>query len=234
MRQILEDVKSEPTNPVLQQGEGASDQQTGNATVNVYGHGPSRNPFYEEARVINTNPKGAILILSVPLNHGQKLLLISGAGQDPVEAQVVRSRTLGAQMFEVEIEFSFVRPDFWKATRPTAKKKSGAERRRSPRVGLTRGMTISWEGPHRRDISRVSSLSIGGLFIDADDPAPAGQILQVQCDIPTGPVLGKAVVRRSIKGKGMGVEFTELPTTSRAGLSQLLEKLLTNTSNRQS
>jgi PilZ domain len=233
MAHSLVDVKSEPMNPVLQQGEHASDGAAENVTVNVYGHGPSRNPFYEEARAITTNPTGATLILSVPLNPGQKLLLIKGAGQDPVEAQVVRSRTLDAQMFEVEIEFSFVRPDFWKATRPTAKKKSGAERRRSPRVGLKRGMTISWEGPHRRDISRVSSLSVGGLFIDADDPAPAGQILQVQFDIPSGPVLGKAVVRRSIKGKGMGVEFTELPTTSRAGLSQLLEKLLGNISNRQ-
>jgi len=234
MAQIVEDVKNELTNPVLKAGENGSDEATGKATVNVYGHGPSRNPFYEEARAINTSPKGALLILSVPVNRGQNLLLISGAGQDPVEAQVVRSRPLDAQMFEVEIEFSFVRPDFWKATRPNAKKKSGAERRRSPRVGLKRGMTISWEGPHRRDISRVSSLSVGGLFIDADDPAPAGQILQVQFDIPSGPVLGKAVVRRSIKGKGMGVEFTELPTTSRTGLIQLLEKLLTNTSNRQS
>src|ERR1700730_10314470 len=185
MGQILEDVKSERTNPVLQQGEHASDGAAEKATVNVYGHGPSRNPFYEEARAINTNPTGAILILSVPLNHGQKLLLISGAGQDPVEAQVVRSRTLGAQMVEVEIEFSFVRPDFWKATLPTGKKKSGAEGRRAPRVGLTRGMTISWEGPHRRDISRVSSLSVGGLFIEAEDTAQAGQILQVQFDIPS-------------------------------------------------
>src|ERR1700730_15328143 len=193
MGQILEDVKSERTNPVLQQGEHASDGAAEKATVNVYGHGPSRNPFYEEARAINTNPTGATLILSVPLNHGQKLLLISGAGQDPVEAQVVRSRTLDALMFEVEIEFSFVRPDFWRAKRPTAKKKSGAERRRSPRVGLTRGMTISWEGPHRRDISRVSSLSIGGLFIDADDPAPAGPKIQMPVDIPSAPVPGEGV-----------------------------------------
>jgi hypothetical protein len=232
MGQILEDVKNEPMNPVLAQRENAS-EAAGNATVRVYGHGPNKNPFYEEARAINTSPKGAILILSAPVNGGQKLLLIHGAGQDPVEAQVVRTRTLDTQMFEVEIEFPFLRPDFWKASCATAKKKSGAERRRSPRVGLTRGMTISWEGPHRRDISRVSSLSLEGLFIEAEDPAPAGQILQVQFDIPSGPVLGKAVVRRSIKGKGMGVEFTELPVTSRAGLNQLLEKLLGNISNRQ-
>jgi hypothetical protein len=230
MGQTPEDMKSEPMNPVLKAGEDESDEAAGKATVNVYGHGPTKNPFYEEARAINTSPKGAILILSAPVNRGQKLLLINGSGQDPVEAQVVRSRTLDAQTFEVEIEFAFLRPDFWKASRSTAKKKSEAERRRSPRVRLKRGMTISWQGPHRRDISRVSSLSVGGLFIDADDPAPAGQILQVQFDLPSGPVLGKAVVRRSIKGKGMGVEFTELPATSRAGLGQLLEKLLGNIS----
>ena len=233
MGPIPEQVKSESTNPPVKPNEHASGETAVDATVNIYGHGPNRNPFYEEARAINTNPKGATLVLSSPVNCGQKLLLISGPGQDPVEARVVRSRALDAQMFEVDIEFSFLRPDFWQASRKPAKKKSGAERRRSPRVGLTRGMTISWEGPHRRDISRVSSLSVGGLFIEAEDPAPSGQILQVQFDIPSGPVLGKAVVRRSIKGKGMGVEFTELPTSSRAGLSRLLEKLLGNTSNRQ-
>lgn len=233
MEQILENAKTQHLNPVLEKNESASRETAKNATVNVYGHGPSKNPFYEEARAINTNPKGATLILTTPVNCGQKLLLIKGAGQDPVEAQVVHSRALDAQMFEVEIRFSFLRPDFWNAVRTTAKEKSGAERRRSPRIGLTRGMTISWDGPYRRDISRVSSLSLGGLFIEAEDPAPEGQILQVQFDIPSGPVLGKAVVRRSIKGQGMGVEFTELPASSRAGLSKLLEKLLGNASSRQ-
>jgi hypothetical protein len=234
MGHLLGEVSNEAMNSALEQSEHASDQPTGNATVHVYGHGPTKNPFYEEARVINTSPKGAMIILSAPVNPRQKLLVINGSGQDPVEAKVVRSRTLDTQMFEVEIEFPFLRPDFWRFSPGNAKKKSGAEKRRSPRVGLTRGMTISWEGPYRRDISRVSSLSLGGLFIEADDPAPAGQILQVQFDIPSGPVLGKAVVRRSIKGQGMGVEFTELPAGSRAGLSQLLEKLLGNISNRKS
>jgi len=184
MGQILEDVKNEPVNPVVAQSEHASDEVAGNATVHVYGHGPNKNPFYEEARATNTSPKGAILILSAPVNRGQKLLLINGAGQDPVEAQVVRTRTLDAQMFEVEIEFPFLRRDFWKTSCATAKKKSGAERRRSPRVGLTRGMTISWEGPHRRDISRVSSLSLEGLFIEAEDPAPAGQYFKCSSIFP--------------------------------------------------
>jgi PilZ domain len=233
MEQILHAMQNEPINPVPANGDGLEDSAP-IATVQVYGHGPTKNPFYEEARTIHTSPMGAILILSIPVNIGQKLLLINGTAQDPVEAQVIRTRTLDAQMFEIEIEFAAPQSDFWKPFRGSMNKKSRAERRRSPRVGLNQGMTISWEGPYRRDISRISSLSLGGLFIDADDPAPSGQVLQVQFDIPSGPVLGKAVVRRSIRGKGMGVEFTELPASSRAGINDLLEKLLGDIRNRRS
>lgn len=234
MEQLLEEMKNEPVNAAMGNDENISDDAPANATVQVYGHGPTQNPFYEEARAINTTPAGAILILSTPVNRGQKLLLINVGGQDPVQAEVVRTHTLDARMFEVEIAFAVPQTDFWKSVRGGVKGKSGAERRRSPRVGLTRGMTISWEGPYRRDISRVSSLGLGGLFIEAEDPAPAGQILQVQFDIPSGPVLGKAVVRRSIKGKGMGVEFTELPASSRSGINELLQKLLGDVRSRRS
>ena len=234
MEQLLEEAKNEPVNSAMANEENIPNDAAVDATVQVYGHGPTKNPFYEEARAINMTSMGAILILGTPVNRGQKLLLISGAGRDPVEAEVVRMRTLDAQMFEVEIAFPVPQSDFWKYVRAGKKTKSGAERRRSPRVSLTRGMTISWEGPYRSDISRVSSLSLGGLFIEAEDPAPAGQVLQVQFDVPSGPVLGKAVVRRSIKGKGMGVEFTELPATSRAGINELLQKLLGDVRNRRS
>jgi hypothetical protein len=202
--------------------------------VYVYGHGPTKNPFYEEARALNASEKGALLVLTAAVNRGQKLLLISAAGQDPVEAVVVRTRTLDALMFEVEIAFTFPRPDFWKSTRVIAKKNQGEEKRRSPRVGLPQGITISWQGTRQHDISRVSSLSLGGLFIEAAEPAPTGDTLQVHFDIPGGAVRGQVVVRRSITGKGMGVEFTELPEGSRAGLSELLKKLLGNIRSRRS
>ena len=234
MRQIPEGLQNEPLHSARNTGENALDGVALNAMVYVYGHGPTKNPFYEEARAVNTTAEGALLILSAPVNRGQKLLLMDATGQDPVEAQVVRTRTLGSQMFEVEVAFPVPRPDFWRPLQAGAKRKHGAEKRRSPRIGLTRGMTIAWQGTRQHDISRVSSLSLGGLFIEAAEPAPAGDTLQVQFDIPGGAVRGQAVVRRSIKGKGMGVEFTELPAGSRAGLNELLQKLLGDTRNRRS
>jgi hypothetical protein len=217
---------NEMPSSVICRGENQSDAVALNFTVYVYGYGPNKNPFYEEARAVNATEKGALLILSVPVSRGQKLLLMNDTRQDPLEAQVVRSRTMGTQMSEIEVAFEASRADFWRPLRATSKDKHGAEKRRFPRIELPRGMTVAWQAANHRDISRVSSLSLGGLFIESSSPVPAGETLQVQFDIPSGAVLGQAVVRRSIKGKGMGCEFTELPAGSRGGLTELLQKLL--------
>jgi hypothetical protein len=77
-------------------------------------------------------------------------------------------------------------------------------------------------GGHDGDISRVSSLSPGGVFIDADDPASVAQTLEVQFRPPNGWVLGKAVVRLSVGARA----FTELPEVQRAALSDPMQTLL--------
>src|SRR5260370_24051700 len=133
---------------------------------------------------------------------------------------------MGAQMFEVEVAFPVSLPDFWRPFCGAAKVMQGAERRRCPRIELTRGMTVAWQATHHKDITRISSLSLSGLFIESPNPAPAGETVQVQFDIPSGAVRGQGVVRRSINGKGMGVEFTELPAGSGSGVQELLPKML--------
>lgn len=234
MRPTTEERQNAPVNPALAASPNTSQEFGPDAMLYVYGHGPTRNPFYEQARALNPTAEGALLILSAPVNRGQKLLLMSGTGREPVEAQVLRTRTLDALMFEVEIAFPAPQPDFWSPFRGSAKGKQQAERRRFPRVELPQGMTIAWQGASQHDVSRVSSLSLGGLFIEAAEPAPAGDTLQLQFDIPGGAVCGQAVVRRSIKGRGMGVEFTELPPSSRAGLHELVQRLLGDIQNRRS
>jgi hypothetical protein len=234
MRQALETLKNEAPDSVNCRGDNKADAAAPNATVYVYGHGPNKNPFYEEGQAVNATEKGALLILSVAVSRGQRLLLMNGSGQDPVEAQVVRTRTMGAQMSEIEVAFDVSRPNFWRPFRAASKGTHGAEKRRFPRIELPRGMTVAWQAANHRDISRVSSLSLGGLFIESSTPALAGETLQVQFDIPSGAVLGRAVVRRSIEGKGMGCEFTELPAGSRAGLTELLQKLLGAARNKKS
>jgi len=76
-------------------------------TVFVYGYGPTRNPFFKEAQTVKATSKGCVLILSALVTRGQKLLLMNGTQQNPVEAEIVMTRPLSAQMCEVEVEVSF-------------------------------------------------------------------------------------------------------------------------------
>ena len=75
------------------------------AKVCVYGYGPSKSPFYKEARALKANSGGALLILSAPVSRGEKLLLMNGTQEDPVEAEILMTRSLGAHMYEVEVAF---------------------------------------------------------------------------------------------------------------------------------
>jgi len=78
-------------------------KQTPGATVCVYGHGPSKNPFYKEAQTKSVTSKGWVLIFSAPVSRGQKLLLINGTQENPVEVEIVKTQPLGGQMCEVEV-----------------------------------------------------------------------------------------------------------------------------------
>jgi PilZ domain len=225
MGQIPEGQQSEALKIPLGGGEEKFEKGTALATICVYGYGPTKSPFYEEAQTVRANSEGGVLILGAPVSCGQKLLLINGRGSNPVEAQIVNTRTLGAQMFEVEVAFPFPQPEFWRPLRGGAKKKD-LEKRRFPRVTLPSGMSIAWKVNERHNIARVKSISLGGLFIEEAEPVRVGDTVQVHFDIPGGAIHAKAVVRRSIKGQGMGVEFTELPAEARAALHKLLQKLL--------
>jgi hypothetical protein len=81
--------------------------------ISVYGYGSLKNPFFKEARALNANPRGCLLILNAAVSRGEKLLLMNSSGQNPAEAEIVNTRSLTDQLFEVEVSFSAPRPDFW-------------------------------------------------------------------------------------------------------------------------
>jgi hypothetical protein len=82
-------------------------------TVFVYGYGPTKNPFFKEAQTVKANSEGCLLILNAPVSRGQKLLLMNGTEQNPVEAEIRMTRSLGAQTYEVEVSFPVARTDSW-------------------------------------------------------------------------------------------------------------------------
>jgi len=103
---------------------------------------------------------------------------------------------------------------------------SSAKERRYPRVGLPRGMFVAWQGVGERVVSRVATVGLGGLFIRVSKPPPVGDVVRLYFEVPGGEIRARAVVRSSMKGEGMGIEFTAMQPEARGRLNQLLRRLL--------
>ena len=98
--------------------------------------------------------------------------------------------------------------------------------RRYLRISLPKGMRVAWHGGDLQLFSRVRTLSMGGLFISVPDPPPVGTKLRLSFEVPGGNVHAEAIVRNTVPGEGMGVEFTRLRLKDRILLENLLKRLL--------
>lgn len=99
-------------------------------------------------------------------------------------------------------------------------------RRKYPRIGLPKGMWVAWQAGAERQVSRVKSLSLGGLFISTQNPAPIGTLVRLLFEVPGGEVRARGIVKRCLAGEGMGIQFSNMGHDDRARLHQLLSKLL--------
>ena len=87
-------------------------------SVFVYGHGPEREPFYEEARTLNVNANGALLLLTAPVRTGQRLLLTNQLTQKEQDCRVIFVGAEHVEMIEAGIAFPEANPDFWQSIAP--------------------------------------------------------------------------------------------------------------------
>jgi hypothetical protein len=95
-----------------------------------------------------------------------------------------------------------------------------------PRITLPQGMWVAWYGAAEHQISRVGTLSMGGIFICAPSPPPVGTKLKLAFEVPGGEVQTEGVVRNIDPGKGMGIQFTRLSAKDRVLLQRLTNRLL--------
>lgn len=87
-------------------------------SVFVYGHGPEKEPFYEEAHTLNVNANGALLLLSAPVRMGQRLLLTNQLTQREQDCRVIFLGTEHVERIEAGIAFPEANPDFWLSMSP--------------------------------------------------------------------------------------------------------------------
>jgi hypothetical protein len=98
--------------------------------------------------------------------------------------------------------------------------------RRHQRISLPQGMSVTWYGSGQQQVSRVKTLSMGGLFLCGSYTLRVGTDLTLVFEVPGGMVLAEAIVRNIVPGEGMGVEFTKMNRQNRVLLEGLLTRLL--------
>jgi len=87
-------------------------------------------------------------------------------------------------------------------------------------------MSVTWHGGGQQQVSRVKTLSMGGVFLCGSITMRVGTDLTLVFEVPGGMILAEAVVRNVVPGEGMGVEFTKMKPQSQVLLEQLLTRLL--------
>ncbi len=100
--------------------------------------------------------------------------------------------------------------------------------RRSPRARVSGDIPV-WierDGTVRRVMGRLVVLGAGGAYLEIGENYPLGTVLGVAFtpDPLMDEVTGAAVVRNSLDGPGIGVEFLDLDPLDRARIQAFVEQ----------
>lgn len=98
------------------------------------------------------------------------------------------------------------------------------QRRRYSRV-KSPGVLVAWQANTTRNVSRLETLCLGGMFVITRQPAPLRSMVKLLLDLPLGEVRARAVVRRVTPLRGMAVEFISMTQEHRARLNKTLQTL---------
>ena len=99
--------------------------------------------------------------------------------------------------------------------------------RRYPRMTAPKSAVVAWKTSDLREVSRVATIALGGLFIRTKNPPKAGSMVQMLIVTPKGYLRLRANVRSVIAGEGMGVAIVSMEPEDRGKLDRWLRQLAT-------
>jgi hypothetical protein len=103
-------------------------------------------------------------------------------------------------------------------------------KRRYQRIETPKGVWVAWQNDKgAQNVSRVSDLNLGGLFISTPQPLPVGTVVSLLLSVPEGEIRSRSTVRNCTSGEGMGVEFTGMALADKMRLTALINRLLGST-----
>ena len=97
--------------------------------------------------------------------------------------------------------------------------------RRYPRLKAPKSAVVAWKNSEQREVSRVTTIALGGLFIQTKNPPKAGSTIQMLIVTPRGYLRTRASVRNVIAGEGMGVAIVSMEPEDRGKLERWLKQL---------
>lgn len=100
----------------------------------------------------------------------------------------------------------------------------GADKRFSPRLAVSAGNYVIYtEGS-----GTIRDLSLGGVFIEDRDPLPEGTTFGFDLRLGNETVPMRGIVRRSMPGLGMGVQFQNMSHNTLNKLERFLTQTIKN------
>jgi len=99
---------------------------------------------------------------------------------------------------------------------------STENRRQYLRVKAPEGFVIGWKSAGQSNVSHAGSLSLGGVYIHTKNPPAVGSTLELIFTVAQGYVRARAIVRRSVTNKGVGVQFIQMGSEDRAKWNKFL------------
>lgn len=95
------------------------------------------------------------------------------------------------------------------------------EQRNSPRVPTTPGNYVIYvEGS-----GAIQDLSLTGVFVVDEDPLPVGTTINFELRLHSCSIPVRGVVRRSVPGNGMGIQFVQMGPEGKILLKSYLDTL---------
>ena len=98
-------------------------------------------------------------------------------------------------------------------------------RRRYKRVETPQGVSVYWACQKLEDTARVRDLSLGGLFVAAQEALAVGATLKLDFLVQEGTIRAAGVVRHAEPGRGMGLKFRSVRGEDLQHLVELVNRL---------
>ena len=102
---------------------------------------------------------------------------------------------------------------------------SAPSRRLTNRVEAGTDVWVYWECSHRKDISRVRNVGMGGLFLETPHRFAKGLTARLHFLVDEGQIRAEAAVRHVAPGKGLGMRFVAVQQQDASQLAALMNRL---------